>query len=43
MPFDKLLLITFDNGWYKKLAAIFTSLGVIMLKPTALCQVLSKV
>ena len=35
MPFDKLLFITFDEGWHKTLAAIFTSLGGIISKPTA--------
>ena len=35
IPFDKLLFIAFDKGWHKTLAAIFTSLGGIILKPTA--------
>ena len=34
MPFDKLLFIAFGKGWHKTLAAIFTSLGGITLKPT---------
>ena len=35
MSFDKVLFIPFDKGWHKALAAIFTSLGRIISKPTA--------
>ena len=40
MPFDKLLFIAFDKGWYKRIAAIFASLEGIISKPTA-CFMLS--
>ena len=35
MSFDKVLFIPFDKGWHKTFAAIFTSLGRIISKPTA--------
>ena len=34
MTFDKLLFPAFDKGWHKTLAAIFTSLGGFIWKPT---------